>query len=72
MAYQQSDWTSVTGHCLFCGGAIRSAGTGRPGLYCSYGHKQKAYRQRLKALRNAHTSPKTVTKPTAQGAGEQP
>jgi len=53
MAYQQVDWANENRHCLFCGGIIKTASTGRPALYCSYAHKMKAFRQRQKALRNS-------------------
>ncbi|MDD2801917.1 MAG: hypothetical protein PHE96_10700 [Methylococcales bacterium] len=53
MAYQQVDWANDNRHCLFCGGIIKTASTGRPALYCSYAHKMKAFRQRQKALRNS-------------------
>jgi len=69
MAYQQTDWTSGNGQCLHCGGAIRMAGTGRPALYCSYAHKMKAYRQRIKALRNSTVNEKPLRNSTPTGQG---
>ena len=62
--YQQVDWTGeelvndLMDHCLFCSSPLlnlRGAlfGVGRLSLYCSDSCKMKAYRKRLKALRNS-------------------
>ena len=61
--YQQVDWTGeepvndLIDHCLFCSSLflnLRGAlfGVGRLSLYCSDSCKMKAYRKRLKSLRN--------------------
>ena len=63
--YRQIDWilqadTNLQDHvsvdCLFCGEIIWSFVTvGRPARYCSNACKMRAYRLRLKALRNSQS-----------------